>query len=762
MNNLKYINYFLTNMEEDEINQRMSNEFNDEAYDSQDNYNIHEKTEFITFNVDENNISNDKYNYNPSNEISPIKISNTVNTRPYRSIENFHQNRISNYNRYTYNNYNKNKYSNLSMPINVVRNDNNYINRKTYVNNSQDFSQLLYNTKANYYNKYNKSQIYNGNTTDDCDSYINPNRDSAYYNSQNENQNQKMYLTTPINYNLEEQTNNNNDYTEDEQLIIYPEKQYIFLNEKLFNKKSKEGLLRPKNLETYEIKSIEYIPDDEYKYKSISLGDYILKRNKLKSRKTKSCSNVNNIKDESDKEYQIKNFINKKKDKKNLVQSDILYNIKTLKEKYNNKNTEKKINNINIIKKSYENSDVNYQSSEIDKNKGGIVDLSDKKSLTNKYWILKYPKWKIVASACLIQSWFRSLKRLKLLYKKNLHKIIIIQKVYKMHYKYKILSNRQKPNIYKNYIEETKEDYKNIYRAKRPKKYLDKYNKQVMTKYKKTVPIVYNSGSDDNNFRKNNFRIYNKQNITSKINTKYTYQENLTKNRTYFVSNNSCYVDNLLSIAVLLMEKIIENKILKIYFDFIFRLKNYNKNETKSDSGLKKDIKLLLKPKKHLKINKNKIKISENKVTKKKIEQKEEIIDTNMIIINDEKKYNFTLKQKFLLKKLFLRIWFRQAMALKNAKRTKRKDRFYRNKNKHILFKNLCKFVLETIKQEVKRKKLISFWNIINEEKNPNLKYAFKKIKKFAKVKYNVLNNYASIIQNAFRYYLENKNKEEK
>ena len=74
----------------------------------------------------------------------------------------------------------------------------------------------------------------------------------------------------------------------------------------------------------------------------------------------------------------------------------------------------------------------------------------------------------------------------------------------------------------------------------------------------------------------------------------------------------------------------------------------------------------------------------------------------------------------------------------------------------------MCKFVLETIKQEVKRKKLISFWNIINEEKNPNLKYAFKKIKKFAKVKYNVLNNYASIIQNAFRYYLENKNKEEK
>ena len=748
-------------MEEGEINQRMTNEINNELYNSQDNYNNLEKTKLITFNIDENNLLNDEYNYNPSNEITPIKVSNTVNTRPFHSIDTFHQKRTNNYNRFTYNNLNKKKFSNNSMPINLIRNENNNIDRRTYVNNSQDFSRFLYNNKVNY---YNKSQIYNGNTTDDCDSYINPNRDSAYYNSQNENQNRKMYLSNPINYTLEEQTNNNNDYTEDEQLIIYPEKQYIFLNEKLFNKKSKEGLLRPKNLETYEVKSIEYIPDEEHKYKSISLGDYILKRNKLKSRKTKSCNNINNIKDESDKEYQIKDFANRKKDKKNRVQSDILYNIKTLKEKYNNKkNIVKKINKINIIKNSYENKEEKYQISEIDKNNGGIVDLSDKKTLTDRYIIVKYPKWKIVASACLIQSWFRSLRRLKLLYKKNLHKIIIIQKVYKMHYKYKILSNRQKPNIYKNFIEETKENYKNIYRTKKPKKHFEKYNKQVIPKYKKIIPIIYNSGSDDNNFRNNNFKIYNKQNISSKINNKCSYKENLTKNKTYFISNNSCCIDNLLSIAMSLIEKIIENKILKMHFDFIFRLQKYNKNEIKSDEGGKKEIKLLLKPK-HLIINKNKnkIKTSEINSINTKIKQKEEIIDTDMIIINDEKKYNFTLKQKFLLKKLFLRIWLRQAMTLKNAKRTRRKDRFYRNKNKHILFKNLCKFVLETIKQEVKRKKLISFLNIIDIEKNSNLKYAFKKIKKFAKVKFNVLNNYASIIQNAFRYYLENKNKEGK
>ena len=62
----------------------------------------------------------------------------------------------------------------------------------------------------------------------------------------------------------------------------------------------------------------------------------------------------------------------------------------------------------------------------------------------------------------------------------------------------------------------------------------------------------------------------------------------------------------------------------------------------------------------------------------------------------------------------------------------------------------------------MKRRKLIVSFNIINSKKYTNLKYALKKIKKYAKVRYNVLNNYASIIQNAFRFYLENKYKEGK
>ena len=196
-----------------------------------------------------------------------------------------------------------------------------------------------------------------------------------------------------------------------------------------------------------------------------------------------------------------------------------------------------------------------------------------------------------------------------------------------------------------------------------------------------------------------------------------------------------------------------------MYFDFIFNLKNYTRKDTKSDDNTSKHgIKLNLEPTK-IKRNKNKNKINpETKINN----NENEINNQNNIIINDKDKYNFNLKQKFLLKKLFIRIWLRQAMKLKNAKRTHWKDRFKNKEKKHIFLNNINKFVLEKIRQEVKRRKLIVCFNIINSKKYPNLKYALKKIKKYAKVRYNVLNNFASIIQNAFRFYLENKHKEGK
>ena len=724
-------------MEEEEINHRLTNEYNNEFSESQDYFNKREKSEFITFQHDENNTSNDndKYIYNPSNEISPIKISETVNTRPFHSIENFRQNRFTNYNPYTYNHINKNNYSNNSMPINMICNDNNDFIRKTYVNRTQDFSPYFHNNKIKY-KKYNKLQLYKDNTTDEGESYINQNRDSTFYKNNNSaNQTQNMYMTTPAEFPLEQQLNSK-DNSEDEQLIIYPEKKYIFVDEKYFSKKNNEGILKPKNLETYEIRSIEYIPDEEHQYKSISLGDYILRGNKKKIRKTKSCNNIYHKKEDNEIEYEIKLFQKNKKDtktKNNLVSSDILYNIKTLKDKMNkSKDNIKSINNISIIKKEKEKNKINDES---DYNKGGIIDLSDKKKYENKFIKIKYPKWKILASACLIQSWFRSLKRLKLLYKKNLHKIIIIQKVYKLHYKNKILSNRQKPTIYKNYIKEAKDDYNNIniYRAKKPKKYFGKYNKQALPKYQKNIPIIYNSSSEDYNYRNN--KINNKSNKSNITNINKVYElyneqkQKIRKNETNLIQNYISRNNNMINIGILLIEKILENKILKIYFNFMYNLKNYRHNKIKNDKETDNNIKLKLDMISLEKKN-NHVNLVQSNYINKNIKPKNESKNNNIIKLNNKKNYidSPNLKEKNLLKKIFLSIWFKKSVRLNNSK-------------------------------NMKKSKFINCFNTINNRNKQNLKYAFKKIKKFAKVRFNVLNNYASIIQNAFRYYMENKQK---
>jgi hypothetical protein len=388
------------------------------------------------------------------------------------------------------------------------------------------------------------------------------------------------------------------------------------------------------------------------------------------------------------------------------------------------------MNNINIIKNTdNENSVEDYNKEEYNKTKGGIVDLSDKKKYTDRFIRLKYPNWKIVASACLIQSWFRSLKSFKNFYKKNLHKIIIIQKVYKMHYKNKILSNRINLNICKTYQKEPRDNFKNIYKTKKPIKYINN-NKQLLPLYKRTFPIIYNSSSDEYYPRKNNLKIYNKPNI----NSNYLYKEINHQNETHIIHSNlnsrnyKNNKNNLFIVAILLMKKILENKLLKIYFDIISILKIYQKSEIKSDTGNKKNIKL------HL--EQIYIKKKENNFINKNEKRKENKINNNEIILNKNEKNDFAPN-----------------ILLKDKNKIK---------NKHILFSNIFKYIIEKLRQEGKRRKLIICFEIIFKNELTNLKYALKKIKKYGKVRSDVLNNYASIIQNAFRYYLENKNKEGK
>ena len=145
---------------------------------------------------------------------------------------------------------------------------------------------------------------------------------------------------------------------------------------------------------------------------------------------------------------------------------------------------------------------------------------------------------------------------------------------------------------------------------------------------------------------------------------------------------------------------------------------------------------------------------------------------------------NLISVQNLLLKIIFWRHWQNQAFLIKNAKRAHKKEKKIEsktisksnssgnsNKNiiseskkseftRHILLLNLMQYVMDKIRKEIKRRKLIICFKDINTLKYPNLKFAFKKIKKFAKVRFKVMNEYASLIQNAFRYYLENKSKE--
>ena len=752
-------------MDENEINLRMDNDSNNQLYYNGDCNMNQENTEYLIFNKGDESFSNEKNYYTPANELSRMEISNSNYEPPFNSIDNFHKNRVTNnFKRFTYNisNVNQNKISNNSMPIHIIENDN-LINRKNYLNKSQDYYPYFHDNKISNYKILNRSQLYNGNTTDEGDSYLNPNRDSAYYN--NLNQAKKMYFDPQMNYPLEEKDGNNSDYSNEEQLIIYPEKKYIFANEQYFNKKNNEGVLKPKNLETYEVKSIEYIPDEEFNYKPISLYDYILKKeNKNNLRKNNSCNNVtfirNGNKNKNKKKFNIKHASNKQQQlRKKLISSDILDSIKSLKDQYEHK---KQMNNINVIKKEETIKD-NYEikSNETDKNKGGIVDLNDTKKYSinfaeetiNKYkFNYGYPKWKILASACLIQSWFRSIKALKNPYKKNLHKIIILQKVYKMHYKNKILSGRRQLDISKNYKKEENEYYNKD------------YQNNDSLKYRKDIQIISDNNSDEFNYnydyKSNNIEIYNRPNMKN-INNNYSYKNNIIKNGTSLIQNNfKCY-DNRFNIYILLMEKILENKILKIYFDFIFRLKNYNnkKEKTKNDVKAKYNVKLNIDTNKNYRNNYKFKSIKNYNINKNN--NKLELNKNNMNILTDKNKNNSTTTLKFLIKKLFIKLLVKHLLSLKND-RTDIKDRLNSNNNKHALLSDINKFVLEKLKEEVKRRKLIVFFDIICLKKYPNLKFAFKKIKKFAKVRFNVLNNYASIIQNAFRFYIENKYKEGK
>lgn len=640
-----------------------------------------------------------------------------------------------------------------------------------------------YNTNNLHFNNSQISQI--GYTTDEGESVINCNKN---YNNH--------YISSGVPEPEEEKANTYD--TNVEQLIIYPENENINIYEKdkYFGPLAKEGKLKNKNSETYEMNFIEYNNDGKYKNKPISFDDYILKspfKNK-KLKKTKSCENIN-INKRNINTYEIKYFTNRKKDQQRKIKT-IPINL-----------NKKKENKISKVLEHFRGDKGDHPSDKKKKNyfgndgDGGVVYFNNKckreyntfyKINKNNYKYVKFPNWKIVASACLIQSWWRSLK---ILYKKYLNKIIIIQKVYKVHYKKKCLLKETK-----SYYEPNKKCYSNV---------LSKYDKSK-SKEKKIKNKIYN----------NNY-IYNKPNLNQ-------YDK---KNEHSISLRNS--IKHKYNLGILLLKKILDNYLIKVYNKVIDKIKNNINKYDKDDINKISADKLIVNNDKknkltiyadnsepiniyaykddknknlvHLNIttpnsnisfsyknnnfiknvfNPEKISINNNynfSIINGHMRQKEKRLDINsnneskILYIQknkNKKEINYLKGNKSLNNYTFNKEDINSVNNIITDRRNNIKSNEEFNKNLsindkykkliYVIRHHIIKYVKDKIKNEVKRRKLIICIKNIDEKKYPNLSYALKKIKKYAKVRYKVINEYASIIQNAFRYYLENKKKEQK
>ena len=1005
------------------------------------------------FNSPKNKINKSEY-YNNHNSF----VSNNNN---YNEVDSF----------YNYN-YNNNKsYSMRAMHNMNAESPPSYNNKYNYMNNSQDIKPIYL-----YDQKNNRNLIYST-----------PYKDNRYstegthkYNKNSNINSQNNYKVSSIIYPGDE--NLNTSESKYEQLIIYPEDLNKYENEKYFDTKTSEGILKPKNMVVYRVKWIEDVYND-------------------RRGRTKSCECLDSSRYTDENDYEIKFF-----KKKRNVSSEQRNDIKKIKNKFNNEVNEENKKKSKVYEKKKISRLLDYYKkgrlyddnikSETNVEKGGIV-YFNKKDISRRQYnynyivskqnfnLVKYPKWKIVSSAILIQTWWRSLKSL---YNDYLNKIIIIQKVYRRHYyrTRRVISRLEEEKQNQNYIDR---EFSYGVRRQRPPTYISYSRYDDFERYPPPYECFYKRGNDFNKIR--NFKyigkmkkskyVYNKQNINY-----------LKKEISHF--NNSSnkllndFHDNYLCIGILLLKKILENKLIKIYknlmikiinnnkrkgspnkkedkdrykylsyiisniyysiikrkkcnfvkklylYSFNHKLQSYEKNiskdirndeiieykfqknekkiinikkenliyeksydnenknkfdssrisimknysfsfinkknnnvnspmhsqeknedeisninkvnstinekiiknnlsmnynfsisflgdginkqknnslnnktinnnlehlqtihsfnksdlsidktssfsyiknkalnidSVKNNNNIKKELYIVNESIKSIKekivlmnkqTNNNKINVKnkENKNNESKsniyiIEESinnDEINDKNktqndnkdinnnlkiisqpkslqkikdkknkndndkdkdlnikissennrdnlinygdyskdsnskeegknkcsfIIILNDKYKNlfepirnNIISIQDLLLKKIFLKLWYKQSIKIKNAKRAHKKDKkiasgnntSINNNMRHLLLLNLMKFIMDKIRKEVKRRKLIICFKDINLLKYPNLKFALRKIKKFAKVRYRVMNEFASLIQNAFKFYLENKNKE--
>ena len=609
-------------MIENEINQKINNDkFQNSKYIDDISY-----IERLSFGNKNNNFKTNTYIPHYVNKISSQKFSDSVNPQSFYTINSYNKKQM--YNNYTpyitnnsnnynemnsFNNYNNNSIGNNfndydgrgynTRTISFINQSPINMNERKYMNFSQDITPKYYHKNNNNIIYNNFSHIGNRYSTDGGESYLNYNRDSDY-NTQNH------YQGISIIYPREDKLNTCE--SNDEQLIIYPEEKNKFENEKYFDSNTSEGILKPKNLEVYTVNSIEYISKENHKYNRFTQGSDIFKKeNKYKIRKTRSYSCLNSSRDRDMNEYEIKLFKNKKNKERKNVSCDE-YNIKTIKNRMNFNKFNSEISKGHDTKKilrlleHFKNEKLYDDNIKPETNieKGGIVYFK-KNSFSRKYNsnyiinknnfnLIQYPKWKIVSSACLIQSWWRSLKKL---YNNYLKKIIIIQKVYKTHYyKTRYLSSLslEEEKKYKNYVQQEFDKRRKIIYGQKGKiqnifykKYPPNGGNVIISKDLNQYNM--NKGINRNNKYATKFQV-NK--YISRNNNKLR-KESSSKNKFINSLNFSCHNNNFnrFNIGILLLKKIIENNLLKNYQNLILKLSNKNKIKEGKKKTDKTDLK---------------------------------------------------------------------------------------------------------------------------------------------------------------------------
>jgi len=525
-----------------------------------------------------------KHTYSPKNNFNKSEYYN--NHTSYVSSNNNYNEADSFYNYNNNFNIDRQNYSMRSMNNMNEESPPRFHYKYNHTNNSQEIKPIYLSERKNDRNLiYNT--MYKGNrySTDGTHKY----NKNSNINGQNK------YKVSSIIYPGDE--NLNTSESKYEQLIIYPEDLNKYENEKYFDSKTSEGILKPKNMVVYKVKWIENVHTD-------------------RKGKTKSCECLNSSRyiDENDNDYEIKVFKKRRNVSSEQYQRNDI-NIKTIKNKINNdkhgKNKKtskvyekKKISKILDHFKKGRLYDDNIKT-ETNVENGGIVYLNKKDSSQRQYnknyiinkqnWnLVEYPKWKIISSAIIIQNWWRSLKSL---YFDYLNKIIIIQKVFRRHY-YRIRKvivgveeEEEKPN--KNYIEREfnkKKDVMYGIRRQRPPTYISYSRYDDYERHLPPYEDIYLGSIEHNENRSIKY-------IENKKKSKYVYNKHninyLKKEISHF--NNSSdkllngFHDNYLYIGILLLKKILENKLIKIYKNLIIKILNRNKRKDCSNKDENKE-----------------------------------------------------------------------------------------------------------------------------------------------------------------------------